>query len=107
MFSTVVESKLTSITAKIQERDAKECFCSSAEAEGMLAIESYPFSMGSGSVSMDAFGLPIFFKSRVLGVALSSVSTDVSPLVNFEIQHVSVGGTITVIDTFVMDGGKF
>jgi hypothetical protein len=107
MFSTVVESKLTSITAKIQERDAKECFCSSAEAEGMLVIESYPFSMGSGSVSMDAFGLPIFFKSRVLGVALSSVSTDVSPLVNFEIQHVSVGGTITVIDTFVMDGGKF
>ena len=100
-------SRITYLARNARIGDSRECFCSTAESEGLLYTGSYPFSMGSGSVSMTPFGLPIFFKSRVLGIALSSVSTDEYPDIEFELQHVSVSGVVSVIDTFSMDKNKF
>tara|TARA_R110000868_G_scaffold47152_1_gene155038 strand:- start:965 stop:1426 length:462 start_codon:yes stop_codon:yes gene_type:complete len=85
----------------------RECFCSTAEAEGSLITGSYPFSMGTGSVSSVPFGLPVFFQHRVLGYALASVSADAIPLVEFFIEHLAEGATeSTIIDRFVMDNMK-
>jgi len=100
-------SRITYLARNAKIGDSRECFCSTAEAEGLLYTGSYPFSLGSGSVSMEPFGLPIFFKSRVLGIALSSVSTDEYPDIEFELQHVSVSGVVSVIDSFSMDKNKF
>ena len=100
-------SRISYLSRNAKIGDSKECFCSTAEAEGLLVTDSYPFSMGSGSVSMEPFGLPIFFKSKVLGIALSSVSSDEYPIVEFELQHVSVSGVVSVIDSFTMDKNKF
>ena len=108
MYSPYVNaSRITYLARNARIGDSKECFCSTAEAEGILYVGSYPFSMGSGSVSMEPFGLPIFFKSKVLGIALSSVSVDDYPDIEFELQHVSVSGVVSVIDTFSMDSNKF
>ena len=38
---------------------------------------------------------------------MSSVSTDEYPDIEFELQHVSVSGVVSVIDTFSMDKNKF
>jgi hypothetical protein len=100
-------SRISYLARNAKIGDSRECFCSTAEAEGLLVTDSYPFSLGSGSVSMEAFGLPIFFKSKVLGIALSSVSSDEYPDIEFELQHVSVSGVVSVIDTFSMDSNKF
>ena len=102
-----LSNRLSYLDRNLRLSDAKECFCITAEAEGLLINSSYPFSIGTGSVTMEAFGVPLFFKFMVLGVALSCVSSDDTPSVGFEIQHVSTTGVVTTIDTFLMDSGKF
>jgi hypothetical protein len=100
-------TKINHLSRRINHGDSRECFCSTAEAEGLLIKNTYPFSLGSGSVTEEPFGLPIFFRSRVLGIALSCVSSDINPRVDFELQHISVSGIITKIESFSMGDGKF
>lgn len=108
MYSSYANAaRITYLARNAKIGDSKECFCSTAEAEGLLVTDSYPFSLGSGSVSTEPFGLPIFFKSRVLGIAMSSVSSDEYPDIEFELQHISVSGVVSVIDSFSLDKNKF
>lgn len=102
-----LSNKITSLVHYNVLNFRRECFCSTAEAEGLLITDTYPFSLGAGSVSETAFGIPIFFKHRVLGVALSSVSDDLIPLVEFFIEHKDSNGQITIIDNFFMNNSKF
>ena len=87
---------------------ARECFCCTAEAEQLIYSGSYPFSLGSGSVSMTPFGIPIYFKHKILGVALSSASTDMIPEVEFFIEHLAKGSNVpTIVSRFILDSEKF
>ena len=102
-----LSNRLSYLDRNLRFSDAKECFCITAEAEGQLIASSYPFSIGTGSVTMVPFGVPIFFKFMVLGVALSCVGTDDEPTVGFILEHISTTGVVTEISSFIMDSSKF
>ena len=107
MYSFGLYSRIASLQSKSNSNDAKVVFCSTAEAEGLLVANIYPFSYGSGSVSADPFGLPIFFAHRIIGYSLVAESTDESPNVEFELQHLAEGELIPVaIDKFETKGAK-
>jgi hypothetical protein len=101
----VLNSRIRSVERFSRNYDKKDVFCSTAEAEGELVPGYYPFSYGSGSVSDSPFGLPIFFKFKVIGYAMSSKSTDdILSAITFEIQHLATDSLVpTVIDTFTLD----
>jgi len=107
MYSFGLYSRVASLQRRSNFNDAKVVFCSTAEAEGLLVANIYPFSYGSGSVSADPFGLPIFFAHRIIGYSLVAESTDEAPHVEFELQHLAEGELIPVaIDTFQTGGVK-
>lgn len=85
--TTARETAISTEQTTRQTAIEKIGFISTAEAEGVLEVNSYPFSFGFGNQSEPKYGLPIPFAYTLRGIAYSCISTDSSPEVNIKILH--------------------
>ena len=68
-------------------------FISTAEAEGILEVNSYPFSFGMGNQSEPEYGLPVPFSYNIRKLAYSCISSDANPSVSIKILHYPFGSS--------------
>jgi hypothetical protein len=88
--------------------DNKMCFCSMMEFEGLVAQNDFPFAAGYGSPSGVGFGLGVPFNYKVVGYSINCVSSDVSPSVEFLLEHYDFGSTTAdPVDTCTMGSNKY
>ena len=83
-------------------------FISTAEAEGVLLVNSYPFSFGMGNQSEPEYGLPVPFSYNIRKLAYSCISADTSPTVNIKVLHYPFGSsTGQVLNSSLSLVGKY
>jgi hypothetical protein len=86
----------------------KSCFCQSFEAEGLLSVGEYPFSLGCGSPSVPPnFGFFIPFDCVLVGYSISRFTSDTGS-VNFAIERLSpyTSGNLSTVINLSLSGSE-
>jgi hypothetical protein len=105
--TTARQSAVTAEQTARQTAIEKVGFINTCEAEGILSVNSYPFSFGMGNQSEPEYGMPVPFSYTLRGVGYSCVSSDASPSISVKISHYAFGsGVETVLYPSLTLSGK-
>jgi len=89
-------NRQTAITAEQNARASdisKVGFMTVAEAEGVFAPGSFPFSFGMGNQSEAGYGLFMPFKYTLKKIGVVGISTDLNPEITIRLTHYPLDGT--------------
>jgi len=88
---------------------AKIGFISTAEAEGILEVGTYPFCFGMGNQSDLNYGLPLPFSYTLQSIAYTSIATTTNHSIIFNIVHYpfNTNEGPTILQNSVAVSGKY
>ena len=103
-------NRQTAITTEQNARAAdisKVGFMTVAEAEGVFAPGSFPFSFGMGNQSEAGYGLFMPFKYTLKKIGVIGVSTDLNPDITLKLTHYPLDGSppIDIVSSVLVGKG--
>jgi len=86
---------------------SKVGFMTVAEAEGVFAPGSFPFSFGMGNQSESGYGLFMPFKYTLKKIGVVGVSTDLNPDITLKFTHHPLDGSppIDIVSSVIVGKG--